>query len=115
MTISLDDKLGASFAHAVRFAATEPIVLSKLPIQFQVLIDLVGGDDDDTTDAGCLTRGLKDVDGAHDVDVESLGRAAIRFPHERLGGKMKHDLRPLRPNHIQQLRQIADIGPHIVR
>ena len=76
LAISVDDKLGTRLAHAIWLTATEPIVFPKLPVQFQVLIDLVGRDDDNAAHAIDLAHSLQQLDRPHDIDIESLHRLA---------------------------------------
>ena len=66
---------------------------AKARAAFAIVVDLVGGDDEDALRAPARAQRFEQMRGAQRVDGERLDRIGDGAAHERLRGEMQHDLR----------------------
>ena len=75
-----------------------------------IVIYLVGGDVYDGAHAFDATNALKQIDGTDHIRLVGERRVVVPLEHERLSGKMKHDLRLILIEDLFEDGEIANVA-----
>ena len=88
---SARDHFRGRLGSGIGIPAAERIVLFEGHIEFVVVVDLVGGDDEHALQGRPAAQRREQVGEAEDVDGDGLHRIGDGAAHQRLGGVMQYD------------------------
>ena len=112
LRVSAGDDLGGGLGGGVGVLAAKRIVFGERPAGLAIVVDLVGGDDEDALERRAIAQRVEQMREAKRVDRDRLDRLGDGAAHQRLGREMEHDFRVGRRHggaHGLRIAQIAEV------